>query len=134
MMTIRAQVALALLFAFSAGQVKAQIEVKRFPCKDLNVVSGSGAPLNRIYDNRTGITQYIHVQITRNGCSPKELLFWFGRSVSPYTSRIFVDSKEGKRFEGVGFNLLDDESAVLYVIEVPGKKTRGTIDFTYMID
>lgn len=132
-MTIsKLRLAIALLLIVLVGQAHAQHVVKRFPCKDLVVTPEVG--FNPIYYNNTGITQYIHIQVTRNGCTPKEagMAFGVGTGTPPFPVSSGRGVLSGKRPQGIGFDVPDEHTAFLYLSGT--SSARGTIDFTYMID
>ena len=89
---------------------------------------------NTIYENNTGFSQFIPVQVTRNGCFPKNLILFFGVSSSPHTSSSYRGGVSGKHTNGIGFDVPTDQSAYLHVSPSPDIKIRESIDFSYMID
>jgi hypothetical protein len=130
MKTIRIVIA-ALVLTVSAGQAQAEFVVKRFPCKDL---LWNGALVNTFYDNETGVTKFVHIQITRNRCRPKDIVFSLG--VTPDgTAWSFRGTVTGKFPKGMGFDVQDGWEAVLFIDQsLGGVNAKGTIDFSYSVE
>lgn len=138
MNSVRACFILAFLAAgmsLAPIQSRAQFVVKRVSCTNLKL--GWPNTFHPFYFNDTGSTRRIHLQITRNGCRPRDLSIQFGYSNNLPSSATATsgDPVSGRQPYGQGYIVPDDHYAVLYFwLTPPDHKVSGTFDYMYTVD
>ena len=128
--------ALAVVFTVACSTVNAQSLVKRASCASAAEGYGLG-----VYFNTSGFTQYVMVQVTRDGCRPKDNGASFGAWTTNSNGSQLVGEggvsmrREGRSTWAVQRSVVDDGVLrIWFSSNSPGTPVRGTFDYTLQAD